>query len=119
MSTEPKTWEQHVREARAIEQPSGAAPITEAVLLRAEFARRLEGAHERAVREAEQLVDDAARLLMRLREGGLGALVSGNNFLGQAQTLREALVALEGSREVLSTALRCQKLEERRVTRDG
>jgi hypothetical protein len=111
MSAPKKTWEEEARAARAIEPPEGGSSLSGAVVLRAELARRVEGAHERAIREAEQLVGDVERLLGRLREDGLGALFSGNNFLGQAQSLQEALLALEASREVFGTALRLQKLE--------
>ena len=107
MDSAKKTWETHVQEAT--EKLGAGGDVTELVMLRADLARRLETAHERALADARQLAEDAARLARRLEEDGLGAVFHGNGFLGQAQTTREALLALESAREVFGTALRAQK----------
>lgn len=112
MTTESKSWEQHVSEARAAYRANGSTPAGGAVTLRAELACTLEQAHARALREAEQLVADATRLAERLRDDGIGVIVSGNGFHGEAQKLRDALVALEGAREAFSTAIRIQRMGE-------
>ncbi len=101
MSTE-KTWEAHVREARAVAQPAAGASD----VLRAELACRAESAHARAVRAAEELAADAQRLATRLSAEGIGAVCSGNGFLGGALALKEALVALESAREACGLAVR-------------
>jgi hypothetical protein len=118
-SAEKKSWEEHVREARTIERGREGETLTAADMMRAELARRLEGAHEKAVREAEQLAEDATRLATRLKQDGLGAVFSGNGFLGQAQAAREALLRLESAREVFTTALRMQKAHNEVVARGG
>ena len=107
MSTE-KTWETQVSEARAVERPGASA----ADVLRAELACRAESAHERAVRAAEKLAADAQRLASRLAAEGIGAICSGNGFLGEALALKEALVALEGAREAFGIAIRVAQAEQ-------
>jgi hypothetical protein len=107
MSTESKTWEQYVNEARATaERARVTDPVDGMVDLRGRLAYRLEEAHSRALRDAEELADEATRLAAALREEGIGAVFSGSNFHNRADKLRDALVALEGAREVFSTALR-------------
>ena len=101
MSTE-KSWDAHVSEARALERAGAPA----ADVLRAELACRAASAHERAVRAAEKLAADAQRLASRLAAEGIGAISSGNGFLGEALALKEALVGLEGAREAFGLAIR-------------
>jgi hypothetical protein len=97
-----------VREALAAERAGAASP---ADLLRAELASRAERAHGRAVREAEELVTAATRLAKCLSEGGIGAVFSGNGFMSDALSLRDALVALEGAREAFGAAVRAKEME--------
>ena len=79
MSEESKTWEQYVSEARAAAE-TAQPPVDSIVALRGRFAYPLEDAHARAVRDAEELAEEAARL--------------------------DALVALEAARETFSAAVR-------------
>jgi hypothetical protein len=119
MSDEKRSWEAFAREARAVETAPAGEPVTPALMMRAALARRLESAHESAVREAEQLVEDAARLVRRLKEDGLGAIVSGNGFLGRAQATQEALLGLESARDVCRMAVKLQKAHEEGERREG
>jgi hypothetical protein len=99
------TWENGVREARAaIERPVGSPAPTAGAVVCAELGRRLERAHETAVSEAEQLAEEATRLGRRLAEEGMGATFGGNNFLAQAQNLRDALVRFEDARAAFAMA---------------
>ena len=109
MDSTRKTWETHVREATEAFAPGATGTVTASSMLRADRARRLETAHGRALADAKQLAEDAARLARRLEEDGLGTVFRGNGFLGQAQSTWDALLALEGAREVFSTALRIQR----------
>jgi hypothetical protein len=98
-----KSWEDRVLEARAIEHAGSMRPSD---LLHVELASRAQNAHGRAVRRAEDLARTAAGLAARLNAEGIGAITSGSNFLGEAQNLRDALVALETAREAFGLAIR-------------
>ena len=66
MDSAKKTWETHVQEAT--EKLGAGGDAKELDMLRADLARRLETAHERALADARQLAEDAARLARRLEE---------------------------------------------------
>ena len=105
MSEESKTWEQYVSEARAAAE-TAQPPVDSIVALRGRFAYRLEDAHARAVRDAEELAEEAARLAAALKKDGIGATFAGSNFHNRAHKLRDGLVALEAARETFSAAVR-------------
>lgn len=105
MSEESKTWEQYVSDALAA-RDGAAKPVDALVALRGQFAYRLDEAHSRAVRDAEELAEEAARLAAALKKDGIGATFAGSNFHNRAHKLRDALVALEGARETFSAVAR-------------
>lgn len=68
-------------------------------LLKATMARRLSDAHERVVREAKSLADDASNLVVALQCDGIGARVQGHTFARSARKVSGALIRLAESRE--------------------
>ena len=107
MSDESKTWEQHVIEA-LLARDNAAKPVDTLVALRGQFAYRLDQAHSRAVREAEELAEEASRLAAGLKKDGIGATFAGSNFLSRAQKLQDALKGLEAGRETFSAVARAK-----------
>ncbi len=106
-----KTWEGHVREALdGFTAPSDTASLA-ATLLRAQFARDFESAHERALADAKQLADSAARLVRRLEAEGLAATTGGIAFVSEAQSAREAILAFEHARDAFRAVLRTHQRE--------
>jgi hypothetical protein len=74
--------------------------LTGGDLLRASAARRLSDAHERLVREAKVLADDAANLVVTLQCDGIGARLSGHAFARTARKVSGALIRLAECREI-------------------
>ena len=107
MSADKKTWSDEVHAARA--QAAGPQPVTPIVAVAGTLAHPVESAHGTAVREAEGLIEDTQRLLRCLNEDGFAATFGGNNFLAQAQALREALTELDVSRYAFGAAVAAQK----------
>ena len=68
-------------------------------LIRSTAARRLSDAHERLVREAQTLADDASSLVATLRCDGIGARLSGHMFARSARKVSGALIRLGECRE--------------------
>lgn len=105
MSEETKTWEHYVSEAQA-EAQNATPPVDALVALRGRFAYRLEDAHVRAVRDAQELAEEAARLAAALKKDGIGASYAGSNFHSRANKLRDALAVLDAARETFSAVAR-------------
>jgi hypothetical protein len=74
--------------------------LTASVLCRASLAKRLSDAHERAVREAKVLAEEAAQLVVALQCDGISARLSGRTFAGQARKVSGAIIRLTECREV-------------------
>ena len=109
MTNNSKTWEQHVEDAKELVCTTTKENLSVARLTRIELAQQVELAHGRTILEATELVGQATRLLRKLESEGMGARCSGNNYLAQAQTTRESLLALESARHVYSIALRIER----------
>jgi hypothetical protein len=110
MDATKKTWETHVRDATdGLGNASGAGQSLATTLLRAQLARGFEGAHERALADARQLADTAARLVRRLEAEGLAATTGGIAFLSEAQSTRESILAFEHAREAFGAVLRAHQ----------
>jgi hypothetical protein len=73
-------------------------------LLRGTAARRVSDAHERAVREAKELADAAANLVVTLQCDGINARYVGHNFAAKARRVSGALIRLTERREVFEAA---------------
>jgi hypothetical protein len=106
-----KTWEAHVREATEQVGAGTNGRGLATALLRAQLARQLESAHERALADARQLADSAARLVRRFETEGLATSTGGIGFLAEAQTARESVLAFEHARETFRAVLRAQQIE--------
>jgi hypothetical protein len=112
MDTTAKTWEGHVREAiDGVAGPSDTGRSLAATLLRAQFARDFESAHERALADAKQLAESAGRLVRRLETEGLAATTGGIAFVSEAQSAREAVLAFEHARDAFRAVLRTHQRE--------
>ena len=68
-------------------------------LVRATAARRLSDAHERVVREAKTLADDATNLVATLQCDGIAARLAGHKFARSARKVSGALIRLTECRE--------------------
>jgi hypothetical protein len=84
-------------------------PGTGAMHMRHRAAYEVEGAYERAVDEAQQLVNLATRLLASLERDGTAP--GGNNYEGQAARVSEALHALRLRTEVYLAVEACAERE--------
>jgi hypothetical protein len=112
MDATTKTWETHVREALdGVGDARGAGGGLASTLLRAQLARGFEGAHERALADARQLAETAARLVRRLEAEGLAATTGGIAFLSEAQSARESILAFEHAREAFRAVLHAHQTE--------
>src|ERR1700683_3101202 len=69
-------------------------------LLRSSVAKRLSDAHERVVREAKVLADEAANLVVTLQCDGIGARLAGHSFARTARKVSGALIRLTECREM-------------------
>ena len=73
--------------------------LTAGDLFRSTAARRLSDAHEKLVREAKTLADDAASLVATLQCDGIGARLSGHTFARSARKVSGALIRLGECRD--------------------
>jgi hypothetical protein len=69
-------------------------------LLRGSVAKRLSDAHERLVREAKVLADEASSLVVTLQCDGIGARLAGHSFANTARKVSGALIRLTECREM-------------------
>ena len=69
-------------------------------LLRGSVAKRLSDAHERLVREAKTLADEAASLVVTLQCDGIGARLGSPSFARTARRVSGALIRLTECREM-------------------
>jgi len=101
--TTMRSWQEMVNEA--IEAPTVAAAdgrVSADALGRAALARRVAGAHERALDAARDLRDDVQRLITALEREGIGAVTSGNGFAARAREVSGAVIRLNTAREIFA-----------------
>ncbi len=84
------------------------AQLSSGDLLRGVVAKRLSNAHERLVREAKTLADEAGSLVATLQCDGIGARVGSQTFAKTARRVSGALIRLTESREMFE-ALHAQE----------